>query len=254
MTEPHMARVGYGVVDGVAHVELHRPDAANSLNLDLARELVSAVEQAGSDADVRAVLLTGAGRRFCAGGDVNSFVSAADPQAYLFEVASVADAAARALAELPKPVVAGVHGAVAGAGLGLMLSCDLVVADPGTKFVFAYPGIGLTPDCGVSYLLPRAVGQQRALTFALGGAPLSGAEALSWGLVSELSDDALVRARELAVSLAAGPTRALSQARRLLRTAWETSRRQSGEDEARTISEMVGGEEAQDLIARFLAR
>jgi 2-(1,2-epoxy-1,2-dihydrophenyl)acetyl-CoA isomerase len=248
-----MALVEFVVADGVAHIELNRPEAANALNLDLASALQAAIDQADADHAVRAVLVTGAGKRFCGGGDVTSFVAAAEPAAYLRQLATEADAATRALARLAKPVVAGVHGAVAGAGLALMLSCDLIVADPDTKFAFAYPGIGLTPDCGLSYLLPRAVGQQRALSFALTGRALPADEALTWGLITEVAEDVGERSRELVDSLATGPAHALGQSRRLLRAGWETDRAAIGAEEARTISEMVQGEEAQSLISRFVA-
>ena len=151
-------------------------------------------------------------------------------------------------------MVAAVHGAVAGAGLAVMLSRDLVVAEPRTKFVFAYQSIGLTPDCGVSWLLPRAIGQQRALSFALGGQSLPADEALTWSMVTEVCDQAAARGREMATSLAAGPARALGHSRRLLRANWETDRAAAGADEARTINEMVQGEEAQELIRRFVRR
>ncbi|UYM06272.1 enoyl-CoA hydratase/isomerase family protein [Solicola gregarius] len=196
----------------------------------------------------------GAGRRFCAGGDIESFVESADQPAYLRRLALEADAATRALTDLAKPVVAGVHGAVAGAGLALMLSCDIVVADPGTKFVFAYPSIGLTPDCGLSYLLPRAVGQQRALQFAFAGKPASVDDALAMGLIAESADDVATRAGRLAVEFAAGPARALGESRRLLRAGWETDRVAAGVEEARTISELVTGPEAAELIRRFMAQ
>lgn len=249
-----MALVEYTVNDGVAHLELNRPDAANALDLPLAHELRAAVAKAGEDESVRGVLMTGAGKRFCAGGDVGAFDAAEDPTAYLHELALGADAATRALAELTKPVVGAVHGAVAGAGLALMLSCDLVVADPATKFVFAYPSIGLTPDCGLSWLLPRAVGQQRALSFALSGKPLPADRALAWGLITEVADHAHARGHELAAELAAGPAQALGETRRLLRAGWAMDRAATGVEEARTISEMVKGPEAQNLIIRFVAR
>jgi 2-(1,2-epoxy-1,2-dihydrophenyl)acetyl-CoA isomerase len=249
-----VALVEYAVADGVAHVELNRPDAANAFDLDTARELASAVERAATDAEVRALLVTGAGPRFCAGGDVASFAAAPDQPAYIHRLAVELDAAFRALAAVEKPVVAAVQGAVAGAGLALMLSCDVIVAASATKFVFAYPGIGFTPDCGVSYLLPRAVGQQRALAFALTGKPATAAEALEWGLVSEVADDPDARARELAAGFAAGPATALGNVRRLLRQGWELSRGETGAEEARTITEMVKGQEAQTLIARFVGR
>lgn len=247
-----MALVEYVVRDQVAHLELNRPGVANALDLETARELQEVVTRAGRDPEVRAVLLSGAGKRFCAGGDVESFATAGDPPAYLLALAAEADAACRSLAELEKPVVVAVQGAVAGAGLGLMLSADLVIAAPGTKFAFAYPAIGCTPDCGVSYLLPRAIGQQRALAFALSGRAASAEEALAWGLVSEVEAEPLVRAWEIARTWAAGPAEALGQVRRLLRAGWQLGREEMGQEEARTISRAVQGDEAQRLITQFL--
>jgi 2-(1,2-epoxy-1,2-dihydrophenyl)acetyl-CoA isomerase len=249
-----MALVEYAVSDGVAQIGLNRPAAANAFDLDTARALAAVVERAAEDATVRSVLMTGAGPRFCAGGDVASFAAATDQPAYIHQLAIELDAAFRALDALEKPVVAAVHGAVAGAGLALMLSCDVVVATPDTKFVFAYPGIGFTPDCGLSYLLPRAIGQQRALTFALIGKPATAGEGRAWGLVGEVAEDAQARAAELAWTFAAGPATALGQVRRLLRRSWEMDRVDTGLEEARTITEMVKGAEAQALIDRFVSR
>jgi 2-(1,2-epoxy-1,2-dihydrophenyl)acetyl-CoA isomerase len=120
--------------------------------------------------------------------------------------------------------------------------------------VFAYPTIGLTPDCGVSYLLPRAVGQQRALRFALSGRPATAAQALEWGLVTDLAPDPHLLAGKLATAMAEGPSLALGQVRRLLRGGWDSSRVECGAEEARTISEMVRGEEARTLIRAFVQR
>lgn len=245
------------VVDGVAHIQLNRPDAANALDMGLAVGLREAAERAGGDDSVRAVLLTGAGKRFCGGGDVASFAAAEDQAAFLHDLAVEADAAVRTLEALDKPVVAAVQGAVAGAGLAIMLSADVIVAAAGTKFVFAYPGIGLTPDCGVSWLLPRAIGQQRALAFSLANKPIGPETALEWGLVAETAesaDAAIARAEEVAAGFAAGPARALGQARRLLRAGWSHSREEMGLEEARTIASAVTGDEAQSLISAFVSR
>ncbi|MGW5239208.1 enoyl-CoA hydratase/isomerase family protein [Monashia sp. NPDC004114] len=250
MTDPVTYRI---TGDGVAHVELNRPEAANAVDLTTARALREAVESAGHAEAAYAVLLTGAGKRFCAGGDLAAMAAAAEPIHCVETLALEADAAARALADLDKPVVAAVHGAVAGAGLALMLSCDYIVSAADTKFVFAYPSVGLTPDCGVSYLLPRAIGQQRALQFALSDAPLAAEQALAWGLVTEVVDNAQARAHEVAAALARGPWRAFGQTRSLLRRSWETDRETTGRVEAQTISERLGGSEAQQLVARFVA-
>lgn len=142
-------------------------------------------------------------------GGVSSFVTAYDRAAYLRALATALELHLRRLSELPRPVVAGVHGAVAGAGLAFMLNADLVVAAASTRFAFAYPGIGLTPDCGVSRLLLRAAGQHRALEFALTGRVLTAVEARDWGLVAAVVDDDQVHSRtaELAETTArrAGP-------------------------------------------------
>ncbi|WP_431875786.1 enoyl-CoA hydratase/isomerase family protein [Amycolatopsis sacchari] len=240
---------------GVGRITLDRPEVANALDLPTARELAEAVTAAEAG-DVRVVLLTGAGARFCAGGDVGSFLAAEEPPEYLHELASGVEAALRRLSGLPKPVVAGVRGAVAGAGLAFVLNADVVVAARSTKFRMAYAGIGLTPDCGVSYLLPRAIGTQRALELALTGRTLSAEEAREWGLVTEVVDDDALdgRAAALAGALADGPAGALGQAKRLIRSSFEVSRARSAADEAETIAAAVRTSEAQQLIERFTAR
>lgn len=250
-----MTAVSLTVADGVGHIELTRPEASNSFDLPTARELNAAIGAVERDESVGVVLLTGAGPRFCAGGDVASFVSQGDRSAHLKELADVLDGALQRLSVLPKPVVAGVQGAVAGAGIGVMLSADLIVAERATKFVTAYVGIGLNPDCGVSWLLPRAVGQPRALELLLNGRVLDGDEALDWGLVTQVVDeDAAGTALELARRLAQGPVGALGQSRRLARESWAVDRATSGADEAATIAHRVTTPEAEALIGAFLRR
>lgn len=248
-----MAAVELTVTDGVGHIQLNRPEAANGIDMALATGLREAVAAAAADDTVRAVLLTGAGTRFCSGGDIGSFVDE-DDTTYLQRLADEAGAAVMALEDLHKPVVTAVQGAVAGGGLGIMLGGDAIIAQEGTKFVFAYPGIGLTPDCGVSYLLPRAMGQQRALAFALSGRPLSAQDALAQGLVTEVVEDAQARGLELATSLAQGAAGAFGDARRLLRASWTRDRATSAADEAATLSARGQGEEARALFAKFLGR
>lgn len=243
------------VTDGVATIELNRPEAANALDLPLAERLGVVVDEVAGDR-VRAVLVTGAGKRFCAGGDVRSFLASDDPAAYVEQLATTADRVLQRLAALDKPVVAAVHGAVAGAGLAVMLSCDLVIAGAGTKFVTAYAGIGLTPDCGLSWLLPRAIGQQRALELLLTPRTLTAAEARDWGLVTEVVDDVevLTRGRAVATALATGPAAAYGQARRLVRSSYAAGRAETGADEARTIAAAVRTDDAQRLITAFTSK
>jgi 2-(1,2-epoxy-1,2-dihydrophenyl)acetyl-CoA isomerase len=247
--------VRYEDEGAVARIVLARPEASNSVDLPAARAFGAAVEKAADEA-VRAVLITGEGKRFCAGGDVVSMVAAEDRPSYLQELVVELDQAFLRLSMLEKPVIAAVQGAVAGAGLALILSSDIVISARSTKFLMAYAGVGLTPDCGVSYLLPRAVGQQRALELALTGRVLTAAEALEWGLVTEVVDDGAPadRGRELASELVAGPRFAFAEAKRLLRSSWEVSREQSSKDEARTIAKAVMSEDAGALIEAFVRR
>lgn len=250
-----MSAVTHEITDGVGRLVLNRPDQSNSFDLPAANDMVIAVDAVSGD-DVRAITLTAQGKRFCAGGDVKSFVEAEDAGAYLLELANVLEGSLRGLADLPKPVVAGVRGAVAGAGLAVMLSCDVIVASESTKFVMAYSGIGLTPDCGASYLVPRAIGQQRALDFALSGRVLSAAEALDWGLVSYVVADDEVEAKvdEIARRWADSAPHALGQAKRLIRGSWDATGPETGADESATIASAVGGEEAQRLVQAFVSR
>lgn len=251
-----MDAVTYQAVGGVAHIELNRPEVSNSVDLVTARALGEAVGRAADDSTLRVLLLTGAGTRFCAGGDVASMAAAADRSAYVEELASTLDASLQLLAGVEKPVVAGVQGAVAGAGLALMLSCDVVVAGASTRFVTAYAGVGLTPDCGLSWLLPRAVGQQRALELLLTGRVLTAQEAQDWGLVTMVvpDDEVAGRALETSAGLSAGPASALGLARGLVRRGWQATRADVGAEEAKVIGRAVASPEAERLLEEFLGR
>jgi 2-(1,2-epoxy-1,2-dihydrophenyl)acetyl-CoA isomerase len=246
----------YAVDGAVARITLNSPEVSNAFDLTAAHALESAVARAGADDGVRAILLTGNGPRFCAGGDLASMVVAPNSPDYVRELALVLDRGLRSLAALSKPVVAAVHGAVAGAGLGVVLSADLVVAARSTKFVFAYTAMGLTPDCGVSVLLPRAIGQQRALQLALAPRPLSAEQAQEWGMIAEVVEDPLVmtRAAALAASLAGGPSMAFGEAKRLLRNSWEAASSDISLDEADTIARLFTCDEAASRIKTFLGR
>jgi 2-(1,2-epoxy-1,2-dihydrophenyl)acetyl-CoA isomerase len=245
----------FDVRDSIARITLNRPDRSNSFDLDAAREFCAVIERTAAS-QARAVLLTGNGPRFCAGGDVASMVVADDRAAYLRELARTLEAGLRAMSELPIPVIAAVQGAVAGAGLAVVLNADVVVASRSTKFLTAYAGIGLTPDCGVSYLLPRAVGQQRALELALTGRVLSADEALEWGLIAQVveADDLATVADELVVRVASGAVAALGDAKRLIRSSFEMPRAQSAAAEVDSIAHAVTRDEAISLIEAFTKR
>lgn len=248
-----MSAIRYSLADAIGEIRLARPETANAVDLVTARAFADAVSTAARDDAVRVLLLTGAGARFCVGGDVRSMAAAADPSGYIHELAVTFDGALRELSHMAKPVVTAVQGAAAGAGLAVVLNADVSIAGRSAQFLTAYTAVGLTPDCGVSYLLPRIIGQQRALLMLLTGRVLSADEALDWGLVGEVVDDENLqaRAREVAATLAAGPRFALAESKRLIRSAWLTTREESSRDEAETLSGAVQTEDAAMLMARF---
>lgn len=245
--------VNITITDGLCHIELNRPEQANAINISLAIALRDAAEAARAP-EVKSILLTGTGARFCAGGDLASIASNDDTGALIYELATVANEAVQTLENLDKPIVAAVHGSVAGAGLAIMLSADVIYASPETKFVFAYPNVGLTPDCGASALLPAAMGMQRALAFALSGRPLSVEKAEHQGLVTSVVDNPHLQARETATAWATGASTALGKTRALLRGSAWTSRAEVGRSEAQVISHRAASSEAQQLMSEFMGR
>lgn len=239
---------------GVAHLMLNRPAAGNALTLEMCELLVAHVESFARDEKVAAVLLSGAGDRFCVGGDVHAIAQAPDRAALIREIVHVANRLARGLFALGKPVVAAVHGAAAGGGLSLALLADILVAEEHTTFHTAYTAIGVTPDLGQSWLLPRIVGWGRALDLTLNGSGWSAEQAHEWGMVSRVAVDARATARETALRFANGPAKAYGGSRRLLRQSFEDGFSAHLEREAESIVAHVGGDEAGDLIMRAAER
>jgi 2-(1,2-epoxy-1,2-dihydrophenyl)acetyl-CoA isomerase len=241
--------------DDRALIRLARPEVANALDPAMVAAFEDAVEgAAGSGAAVTVV--TGAGPRFCGGGDIHAFVGAEDRAATVEKMAIDLGRAMGKLAQLPMPVVVGVQGAVSGGGLAFLLHADVVVAAASTKFSLGYSAIAVTPDCGVSYWLPRVVGQLRALDLAVTGRTLSAVEAESWGLVSRtVPDEQLEQAiDEVAARCASYPASVLAQTRRLMRESWSVDRDTSVADETRTITGLIVAPEADERLRRFTER
>jgi 2-(1,2-epoxy-1,2-dihydrophenyl)acetyl-CoA isomerase len=201
--------VQYDLAEGVATITLARPDAMNSLTAETKAALREAVERARDDAAVRAVVLTGSGRAFCAGQDLREHAANLDEGLGLAgTIEDHYNPIVLALSHMPKPVIAAVNGVAAGAGLSFALACDLRIASEKASFATAFTRIGLAPDSGLSWTLQRLVGRAKALELLLLAEPVRAAEALELGLVnSVVPADALgTAARDLAVRLAAGPT------------------------------------------------
>lgn len=240
---------------GVAWLMLDRPAAANALNLALAEEFRAAVALAGNAPEVSVLVLQGAGKYFCAGGDVAAMAEAGDPAGFLRRLAGTMSEGLLELARSRLITIAAVHGAAAGAGLGLVLNSDLVLASPKASFHSAYAGVGLTPDCGVSYLLPQVVGPRRAAEICLSGRGITASEALQWGLVNDVVDESALqlRAEELAFRLAGSATQTLGPTKRLL-TAAAASYAKHLDDEVATISAIVSHADTARRIASFVGR
>jgi 2-(1,2-epoxy-1,2-dihydrophenyl)acetyl-CoA isomerase len=232
------------LVDGVLHVRVSAPRAGNPLDAEALLEATSTLaDLASGSLDAGAVLLHGAGSNFCAGGDVRSFAAAADRPVFIRSVADAFHGFLRALNAADVPVVAAVRGWAAGAGMSIVCHADIAVGGPGTNLRPAYPGIGLSPDGGMSWMLPRIVGRARAHRVILTDAVVTADDALAWGLLAEITpsdDEVLSTATEIAVRLAAGPRPAISAARRLLEAGAENPLDEHLDAEADAISHLSG--------------
>jgi 2-(1,2-epoxy-1,2-dihydrophenyl)acetyl-CoA isomerase len=238
---------------GLARVTFNRPDRLNAMDFAMGERWRDVARQVAADDSVGAVLVDAAGPAFCAGGDVVAMATSGADGSAVTDAAHVIHDGIRAFVESDKPVVAAVQGAVAGGGLGLMLTADYIVASPAAKFVSRYANIGLTPDLGVSTLLPAAIGQRRALQLVLQDRTLSAAEALDWGLVAEVVDDPGARAEEVAGFWLAGATGAFGQAKRLVRSGARRAFTENLDDEARTIGAAFDTPDARARVAAFAA-
>jgi 2-(1,2-epoxy-1,2-dihydrophenyl)acetyl-CoA isomerase len=221
-----MSSVLTALEGGVLTVTLNRPDKLNAFNPEMHQALRKALERALDDAQIRAVLLTGAGRGFCAGQDLSERNVAADaPIDLSVSLGSFYNPLVRRLRELPKPIVCAVNGVAAGAGANIALACDLVIAAHSASFVQSFALLGLVPDSGGTWFLPRLVGSARAKALALLGEKLSAEQALDWGLIWKVAEDKnlMKEARDVAVSLAQGPTRGYGLVKKALNASWGNS-------------------------------
>ena len=220
---PLNGSVRYQAQGALAIIELDRPAALNALDADMSRQFLAAVRAATSAATTRAVLLCGAGRAFCAGGDVAGMQSGGTT-AVAEELIENLHESVRLLTAHDAPVIAALQGAVAGAGWSLAMAADLAIAADDAVFTLAYGRLGASCDVGSSWALPRIVGLRRALQIALLSERIDAATALQWGLVNRLVPAAQLREQALALAqqLADGPTLALGRLKRLMRQSLDT--------------------------------
>jgi 2-(1,2-epoxy-1,2-dihydrophenyl)acetyl-CoA isomerase len=205
---------------GVLTITLNRPEKLNAFNPEMHQLLRRAIERAGDDAGIRAALITGSGRGFCAGQDLaeRNVSPGAAPIDLSVSIGAYYNPLVRLLRGLPKPVVCAVNGIAAGAGANVALACDLVLAARSASFVQSFSRLGLLPDSGGTYFLPRLVGTARAMGLALLGEKLSAEDAERWGLIWKAVDDdkLLAEANALARALAAGPTKGYGLVKRAI--------------------------------------
>lgn len=216
--------IEFSIDDGAARLTLNRPDRLNSFNTAMHGEIAEALDNIERDKSVRTLFITGAGRGFCAGQDLSDRAVAADGAApdLGLSVEKRYNPLIRRLTSLPVPVVCGVNGVAAGAGASLAFACDIIIAAKSAKFIMSFANIGLVPDSGSSWALPRLAGQARALGLAMTGEPLPAETAAEWGLIWKcVEDDKLAEeTNALVAKFAAAPTRGLAETKKLMRTAF----------------------------------
>jgi 2-(1,2-epoxy-1,2-dihydrophenyl)acetyl-CoA isomerase len=261
MNEPSTAleTVNLSLANGVATIELNRPEALNAWNRQFGVDLLSALRQTADDDAARVVVITGAGRAFSSGADLRDTTAELTPEGRP-DVRKRLDECyhpiMHAVRELGKPVVAAVNGAAVGIGCSLALCCDLIVAAESAYFLLAFVNIGLVPDGGSSLFVPARVGIARATELAMLGERLGAAQALDWGLINRVVPDGELEREVAALAgrLAGGPTRSYAGAKRLLNN-WLYSRIDEQLDlEARTQQEMAGSDDFVEGTMAFLEK
>lgn len=244
--------------EGVRTLTLNRPAAFNSLTVELKEALLAEVQRAAADDAVRAVVLTGAGKAFCAGQDLREHVElldAGDP-APLRTVAEHYNPLVSALATLPKPTIAAVNGMAAGAGAALAYACDLRVAAASAKFLMAFAKIGLTADSGSSWTLPRLIGYGRAMELFLLAEPVGAERALEIGMVTRVAEEgaALSAAQDLAAQMATGPTTAYAKIKEAVAAAATADLPEALAVEAGTQAEAGATDDHREGVAAYVAK
>ena len=225
--KPDFETIDFSVEAGVATLTLNRPERLNSLNQQMHQEIRAALKQVRVDEDIRCLLLTGNGRGFCAGQDLNDRTVASDAEApdLGYSIDKNYNPLVRKLAALELPVICAVNGVAAGAGANIALACDIVLAASSATFIQSFNRLGLIPDSGGTWALPRLVGQSRAMALCLLGEKVTAAAAQEMGMIWSVFDDEelLAEATRLSQNLAQGPTKGLALTKRAVRASGTNS-------------------------------
>jgi 2-(1,2-epoxy-1,2-dihydrophenyl)acetyl-CoA isomerase len=250
-------KILFDIDGGVATITFNRPDSAHAMDLSLMRELMHAAIRCDEDPAIRAVIATGSGRFFSAGGDLAGFADAGDEAGTLLkEMTTYFHAAVSRFSRMNAPIIAAVNGVAAGAGFSFVAACDLAIAAESAMFTSAYTAASLTPDGSSTYFVPRLVGMRRAMELMLTNRRLSAAEALEWGLINRVVPDGelIDTARSLAAGLATGGTLAYGAVKRMLHESFAGTLETQMETEARSIAAMSHTRDGREGIDAFLAK
>lgn len=250
-----METIDFSVEGAVARLVLNRPEAGNTLNSTMARELMAAAVRCDEDRAIRAVLLTGAGPVFSFGGDLKHFREQAESIGPLVkEITTYLHAAISRFTRMGKPLVVAVNGTAAGAGVSLAIMGDVVLAAQSATFTIAYTSVGLSPDGGSTFLLPRLIGQRRTQELMFTNRTLTADEAAQWGLITRAVPDAALKteSEKLAAALAAGPTMAFGTVKSLLADTTATTLETQMEMEARGIARNAQSADGREGVSAFI--
>lgn len=245
---------------GIGYIELNRPDCLNAFNLDLAEEFIRVINAFRIDSDVRVVIIRGAGKVFSAGGDIKEMLGYVtdgnDRAAYFRSPLAAFGRMVMSVRNIPKPVLIVVHGAVAGAAFNLMLACDLIIAEDETRFTQSFIKLGLSPDAGGTWHLPRLVGYARACELTMLPTELDARTALEWGLINwALPADKLEeKVSEIAQKLVNGPEEALGKTKLLLNQAFDRTLEEHIESERLVQVENAANDDFEEGLRAFLER
>jgi 2-(1,2-epoxy-1,2-dihydrophenyl)acetyl-CoA isomerase len=246
--------------DGVGWIRMNRPKELNAFNIAMGKDLCAAANHCGAERSIRAVVLTGRGRAFCAGGDVQEMnrhlQETGRADLFLRELTVLLHAFVAEIARMDKPVIAAVNGVAAGAGMSMSLACDLGLAVEGSRFVLAYTDVGLVPDGGSSYLLTRLVGYRKAMEIAYFNEPIGGEEALRLGLVNRLfpAETFEEEVSKMTAKLVQGPTATYGRTRNLMRRGLIESLESQMENERQGIIASSRSAEFREGVTAFVGK
>lgn len=243
---------------GVANLTLNRPDRLNSFNVQMHEELQSALDEISTDGETRCLMITGAGRGFCAGQDLNDRAVTAEGQApdLGMSVEKFYNPLIRRITNLKMPVICALNGVAAGAGASLAMACDIVIAARSASFILSFAKVGLVPDSGSSWHFTRALGLPRAKALAMLGNKLKAEQAEQWGLIYQVVDDEILiqEVNKLTSYLATQPTEALANIKELVHTSFDYSLNEQLERERKAMQHLGRSHDYKEGVAAFIEK